>query len=66
MELLKENVEEHLEESAGNKEEETIAEAQEMDCSTLRWMLYWRHWQLWGIMDDKHNIFVGAMPSQPH
>jgi len=36
VELLKENVEEHVEESPGNKEEETIAEAQEMDCSTLR------------------------------
>jgi len=36
VELLKENVEEHLDESPGNKEEETIAEVQEMDCSTLR------------------------------
>ena len=37
MELLKENVEEDLqEELPGNEEEETMEGVQEMDCSTLR------------------------------
>jgi len=36
VELLKENVEEGLEEELPGNEEETMAGAQEMDCSTLR------------------------------
>ena len=57
VELLKENVEEDFEEgSPGNEEEETMAGAQEMDCSTLRWKLPWKHWQLRGILDCQQKI----------